>query len=107
MKKNRIATLAIALGLIVALAPAYADELANTGATSEPTVSAKGQEFNGPQYSDVTDPATGQPILYCQSEDVRTTLTEVCVDRLNAPIPKPLQQLLALLGIPNPFTQSQ
>ena len=104
MKKNRIATLAIALGLIAAIAPGYA-AVVPTGTTTESadlgeTSGALDRSEDKPaSAADFNETSVELDVEYCRSREAFTTLLETCVDRERALRYKPvIRQILELMG---------
>ena len=101
MKKNRTATLAIALGLIASIAPGYA-AVVPTGTTTESgdvaeTSPALDSSEDKPA-ADFNETSVELDVPYCRMREARRTMLETCVEMPNAMIPKPYLQALALRG---------
>ena len=109
MKKNRIATLAIALGLIASIAPGYAAVVPSSGTTTEPADVAETSpgldRSEDKPAADFNATSVELDVPYCRSREARATMIETCVDRPRALRLKPLRQMLALISVLNIFAR--
>ena len=99
MKKNRTATLAIALGLIASIAPAYAIDLP-TGTTTAPADVAEtspAPDRNAKPAADFNQTRVDLDAQYCRMQEARETILETCVEMPNS-LTKPYQRMLARIG---------